>query len=169
MFGEAANLSPTPGVQADVEGALRTVSLTVLDLRLPDKGCSAERVDEVEQTVASSAAAESTNMPPAVRTRNSPNGTDPESPSTVTGELTTESDDEDVFSDPVPNWVNEPSADARSQCGGRLIPMWAADEYLRDSVWRASKSEETLIDLKRTYLEWKGLSESTVADLDPPD
>ena len=172
MFGEAANLSPTLGVRADVEDALRTVSPTVLGLRLPDKGCSAEQVGEMEQTNASASRGSSPtsgpdDTPPAVRARGS--SADAESTSTAAGEPASKSDDWDVSPGTVPDWVNEPPEEARSRCGGRLVPMWAADEYLDDLDWRASKNEGTLADLRRAYREWKNIGAPTVADLDPPD
>jgi hypothetical protein len=67
-----------------------------------------------------------------------------------------------------PGYLDEPTEDVTSRCGGRLAPMWAADEYLSDPEWVDSVGREAADELRSAYDEWER-REQPEPDAPPPD
>lgn len=72
-----------------------------------------------------------------------------------------------------PDYLNDPTDDATSRCGGNLVPMWAADDYLNDSGWMKMIGREAADELRSAYDEWKRRGrpepDAPPPDVPPPD
>jgi|GEM_PF-2756273 hypothetical protein len=191
-FGETANFSPTASVEADVEEALREVAPEVLGQEFPEPRCDNETVDveeddgsaEGEQARDSGAEGDDSSRPTAsrdlsTRTTNTDAGGWTEELASSwnsgnTGGYGVE-DGEDLWTATrgvTPEWLDDPEEapdEQRSQCGAKLVPMWAAPEYLDDEGWVEKIGEEARAELEAAYKEWEQMSEPRAEAVPPPD
>jgi hypothetical protein len=193
-FGETANFSPTPSVEADVDTALRKVAPEVLGIEFPEPRCDSETVELPEQSAAENDP-EPDRPSSAGGTRSLPDGSLPDgsrdSPndnadtggwpdgagnnwsSGNTGGYAV-NDDRELWTATegvTPEWLEDPAeapAECRSRCGAKLKPMWAAEEYLADEEWVESIGEEARAELAAAYREWERVGEP-YPDNPPPD
>ena len=193
-FGETANFSPTAGVEADVEDALREVAPEVLGQEFPEPRCDNETVDVDEKQDDGSAEGEQArdreaeggerSRPVASRDLSSRTSTTDAGgwtdelasnwSSGNTGGYATENG-EDLWAATEgvnPAWLDDPEEapdEHRSQCGAKLVPMWAAPEYLDDEGWVEQIGEEARAELEAAYKEWEQMGEPRAEALPPTD
>ena len=183
-FGETANFSPTAGVEEDVDAALREVAPEVLGQEFPKPRCDNEMVEIAEEDCESEHEADRTesSLPSVQRDLSSeyPDangrsaGSGGEWNSGNTGGFATD-DGAELWAATAgvsPSWLDDPTeapAEHRSRCGAKLVPMWAAEEYLNDEAWVDSIGEEARAELEAAYEEWKQLGEPRAEALPPPD
>ena len=184
-FGETANFSPTPSVEAEVEAALRKVAPEVLGQEFPEPRCDNETVETAAEDYGEDKRdtdGDDSSHPTARRDLSSENpdmGGWPEGPesnwsSGNTGGFAVDGN-EDLWTATEgvsPEWLDDPEeapAEHRSRCGTKLAPMWAAEEYLNDEEWVDSIGEEARAELEAAYLEWERLGEPRAEAVPPPD
>ena len=182
-FGETANFSPTPGVEADVDAALREVAPEVLGQEFPKPRCDNETVEIDEAGDEGESDEGERESPPSVKRDLSSESPDvsgwsgesgSEWSSGNTGGFAAD-DGDDLWAATVgvsPSWLEDPaeaSEDHRSRCGTKLVPMWAADEYLADEAWVESIGEDARAELEAAYEEWMQLGEPRPEAVPPPD
>ena len=183
-FGETANFSPTPGVEADVDAALRDVAPEVLGQEFPKPRCDNETVEiEDEDDEADREGDEEASSLPSVQRDLSSehpdvagwsNGSGSEWSSGNTGGFAVDDGGElwAATAGVSPSWLSDPEEapdEYRSRCGAKLVPMWAAEEYLNDEAWVESIGEEARAELEAAYEEWKQLGEPRAEAVPPPD
>jgi hypothetical protein len=188
-FGEVANFTPTPTIEAEVDTKLREVAPTVLGIEFPKSRCSEQRLDEVSPTPS-----EDTDSPagdvdrPAARVLTDSGATsgsagdlggsvDSGARNTGFADVGSGGSFDDVSTawaapeSAIPPWLtepDEPSDDRLSACGAPLVPMWKADEYLEDDEWMDSLSDESARALHEAHARWIGLGKPR-PDTPPPD
>lgn len=188
-FGETANFSPTPSVEADVDTALREEAPEVLGVEFPEPRCDNETVDvaekeSTEETATDRSAEARSSRSDASRRRSSgsgvadaggwPDGSGSNWNNGNMGGYAVE-DGEDLWTATAgesPAWLDDPSeapAEHRSRCGAKLVPMWAADEYLENDEWVESIGEEARAELEAAYAEWQRVGEPHPDNPPPPD
>jgi hypothetical protein len=192
-FGETANFSPTPSVEADVEEALREVAPEVLGQEFPEPRCDNETVDvaeddgsaEGEQDRDGDRDAEGGETPrPSTKRALSSRSRKPGARGTEelasgwssgnTGGYAVD-DGEDLWTATEgmsPSWLDDPEeapSEHRSRCGAKLVPMWAAPEYLDDEGWVEQIGEEARAELEAAYKEWERMGEPRAEAMPPPD
>jgi hypothetical protein len=189
-FGETANFSPTPGVEADVEDALREVAPDVLGQEFPEPRCDNETVDvdaddgktagdQDSEPADSETPRPSTKRALSSRTSTADAGgwtdelTSSWSSGNSGGYATEDGGDLWAATEGVsPAWLDDPAeapAEHRSRCGAKLVPMWAAPEYLEDEGWVDQIGEEARAELEEAYKEWERLGEPRAEAMPPPD
>lgn len=191
-FGETANFSPTPGVEADVEDALREVAPEVLGQEFPEPRCDNETVDvdaddgSAEGERDEDCESEGSETPRPSTKRALPSRTPKTDAGGWTDELTSSwssgntggfaiEGGEDLWTATEgvsPEWLDDPAeapAEHRSQCGAKLVPMWAAPEYLDDEGWVEQIGEEARAELEVAYKEWERMGEPRAEAMPPPD
>lgn len=187
-FGETANFSPSPSVEADVDAALREEAPEVLGVEFPKPRCDNETVDVGEKESAEetesdqNAEGASSPRPGASRQRSRgvadaggwPKGSGSNWNSGNTGGYAVEGDDDlwTATAGVSPSWLDDPaetSAEHRSRCGAKLVPMWAAEEYLENDEWVESIGEEARAELETAYVEWQRVGEPHPDNPPPPD
>lgn len=185
-FGETANFSPTPGVEADVDAALRDAAPEVLGQEFPKPRCDNETVEITEAEEEGEDEAETndreSSLPRVKRDLSSEmpdvggwsDGSGSEWSSGNTGGFAADNGEElwAATAGVSPSWLDDPSEAPekyRSECGAKLVPMWAAPEYLDNEVWVEQIGEEARAELEAAYEEWKRLGEPRAEALPPPD
>jgi len=191
-FGETANFSPTVGVEADVEDAMREVAPEVLGQEFPEPRCDNETVDvdeddgsaEGEQARDRDTEGGERSRPAASRDLSSRTSTTDAggwtdeltsswSSGNTGGYAAENGGDLWAATEGVsPAWLDDPEeapAEQRSECGAKLVPMWAAPEYLDDEGWVEQIGEEARAELEEAYKEWERMGEPRAEAMPPPD
>jgi len=183
-FGETANFTPTDEVKRDVDGALREIAPDVLGVDFSKRECREETVDDEHEsgesdepeTPASGVPSASPPLSPAGSSGGfaTGSGTSLDAPTGPPDDASGGGSENDTWSATAgvsPGYLDEPTEDVTSRCGGRHAPMWAADEYLSDPEWVDSVGREAADELRSAYDEWERRErpESDVPPLDAPD
>ena len=188
-FGDVANVGVRASVEADVKSALRSVSGTVLGLEFPEPECSESRLDEDAPAPAEDSPAHGVDRPPArylspsggsgstaavegdgSGDRNSTNtGYSDESGAPFTNAGGSWDAPGSTSGAPVPPSINEPDESLTSPCGGQLVPMSAAGDYLRDDDWMGSLTASARSQLREAHAEYLALGEPDPDTPPPPE
>lgn len=169
-FGEVANFTPTPGVEAEVDGTMREVAPDVLGVRFEKPECDAERVEEDEIEEGGGAAVRA--LAAGGESEEMGDATGPDRWGDSTGAAAfSQSATGDAWAATQgvePDFASEPPASITERCGARLRPTRAAPEYLGSLDWRGSVGEETVGRLEEAFREWRERGEPELA-APPPD
>jgi hypothetical protein len=181
-FGAVANTEVRENVEMEAKDALRSVSGTVLGLDFPEPTCSEHRLDEAAPSPDEGSPAAGVDRPPVrVLTDGGDSGSGSSgsarntgfADSSGSGEFADEGGawdaPESTSGAPVPPSINEPDESLTSPCGGQLVPMSAADDYLRDNDWMASLTDSARSQLREAHAEFLALDGGEDLKAPPPD
>lgn len=160
-FGEVANFSAYDNVKAETKATMRKVAPDVLGVEFPEPRCSAERacINHRDHDDGFSHAHG------GVEATSDRDDGDADTNTVVTGDT---SDSWTAGADHVPAFVQDPSeakAEDLERCEGRLIPMWAVDEYIEDDDWMASLAPQQREHVREKRREWVELGRPKPEDV----
>ena len=177
-FGEVANFTPKPSVERDVDRGLRRVAPNVLGITFPKPKCDNETPDiELPDESDVSGESKASAAEPALSASRTATATragrfnaDDRWQAKSTGALTADSGPAlethtgssgggtatswEATAGVSPGFLSEPTDNVVSRCGGKLVPMWAADDYLNDLGWMEMIGREAADELRSAYDEW---------------
>jgi hypothetical protein len=175
-FGAVANTEARENVEQEMKEALRDVSETVLGLDFPSPTCSENRLDV--DAPDDSDRGGGTDRPPVrdLGSGNAPAGTLGGSLSSARNTGFADSSGSGEFADESGTWdapgstsAGSPPVDETSPCGGQLVPMRAAPQYLDDDDWMGSLTPEARSRLREAFAEFLSLGGEEDPTAPPPD
>jgi hypothetical protein len=195
-FGEVANIDRRQAVEDDVDAALREVAPDVLGVEFGSPRCDAETVDTdaladhdhaPDAATADGGAASRSPVgraerfdidagaPPDRADRGGPldlDATTGNSGDYATGREVGHEDSWTASTGVAPDFLDDPGEaddDLRERCGAKLVPIWAAEEWLDDDDWVADHDAETVADLRAALAAWEDRERVGRPAAPPPD